>query len=674
MSKNQLKSGIFNFINYTLLGFIALFPIVLFKGYLYNGTSSRAIFLMIVIEILAIVFALTLFKKDKEVKFFKSPIAMALSLYFIVLIITGLQGVDPSISFWSKAARVSGIFFFSHLVMLYYFLSYLFKDNKTQRDFLKVFLVSTGVYSVLSFLGPEGLGFIFKTKLWDGFTFGNSTFAAMYLFAAFLLSIYFIRSKEDGDKKWWYRLLPFVFLINPYIINSKVWKGQVDLISNPMGIVGEARATTYVIFASVVGLLVFYFGSKISSVKIRKGLVWFSIILALVSSVLLTRSFLTKDGYLREVYLSQATSARPILWELSTKMIKERPLFGWGTDNFDRGFEQNYDNRLLEERFGNEAWFDRAHNVFIDQTVDTGYVGLASYLLVYFVVLGSLVYVLLKSKDKKDQTLASILIIYFLGHLAELQTAFDTTISLVAVIVMIALASNLYRKTYIENNKDKKHTIDVPVYAKYGAAICLIGYFGWAFFAGTLPIARAEHVNGTIRTVGSAEKRLPMYPVLFGSPMDLPSFLWRTSTDFQRGISENPKSIENPKNQENFKKELEVFANEYKDYLEKHPNDIRAHFNYADVLMYSNLFGVDRLDEASLVLDKAIEMNPEIPQGYWMKSVLSLYQGKFDLAREWAQKGLAVNPNIEKSQQVVSYIDKNIKSFPEVSLYFFDKI
>lgn len=674
MSKNQLKSGIFNFIKYTLVSFIALFPIILFKGYLYNGTSSRAIFLMIVIEILAIVFALTLFKKDREVKFFKSPIAITMSLYFLVLIIAGLQGVDPSMSFWSKAARVSGIFFFSHLVMLYYFLSYLFKDDKTQRDFLKVFLVSTGIYSILSFLGPEGLGLIFKTRLWDGFTFGNSTFAAMYLFAAFLLSIYYIRSKEDGDKKWWYRFIPIVFLINPYIINHKVWKGQVDLISNPMGIVGEARATAYVMAVSVIALLVFYFGSKISSAKIRKGLVWSAIVLVIVSSAFLTRSFLAEDGYLRGVYLSQATSARPIVWDLSMNMIEERPVLGWGTDNFDRGFEQNYDNRLLEERFGNEAWFDRAHNVFIDQTVDTGYVGVTFYLLVYFAVLGSLVYVLLKSKDKKDQTLASILIVYFLGHLAELQTAFDTTISLVAVIVMIALASNLYRKTYIENNKDKKHTIDIPVYVKYGAAACLIGYFGWAFFAGALPIARAEHTNGIIRTVGSAEKRLPMYPVLFGSPMDLPSFLWRTSTDFQRGISENPSSIENPKNQENFKKELEIFANEYKNYLDNHPNDIRAHFNYADVLMYSNLLGVNRLEEASLVLDKAIEMNPEIPQGYWMKSVLSLYQGKFDLAREWAQKGLAVNPNIEKSQQVVSYIDKNIKSFPEVSLYFFDKI
>lgn len=674
MSKNQLKSGIFELIRYVLVGFIALFPIILFKGYLYNGTSSRAIFLMIVIEILAIIFAISLFNKNREVKLFKSPIALVLSMYFIVLVLAGLNGVDPSMSFWSKAARVSGIFFFSHLVMLYYFLSYLFKDEEVQRGFLKVFAVSSGIFSVLSFLGPEGLGFIFKTKLWDGFTFGNSTFAAMYLFAAFLISIYLVRSTESSEKKWWHRLLPVAFFINPYIINHKVWKGQIDLIANPMGIVGEARAGAYVLAISLFALIIFYFGSKISSAKIRRGLIWGALVITLVSSVVLIRSFLAEDGYLRGVYLSQATSARPIVWELSTNMIKERPLLGWGTDNFDRGFEQNYDNRLLEERFGNEAWFDRAHNVFIDQAVDTGYIGLSFYLLVYFVVLDSLVYVLLKSKEKNDQLLASILIIYFLGHLAELQTAFDTTISLVAVLIMIALSSNLYRKTYIESNKDKKHTINLPVYVKYGAAVCLIGYFGWAFFAGALPIARAEHINGTIRTVGSAEKRLPMYPVLFGSPMDLPSFLWRTSTDFQRGISENPASIENPKNQENFKKELEIFANEYKNYLDNHPNDIRAHFNYADVLMYSNLLGVNRLEEASVVLDKAIEMNPEIPQGYWMKSVLSLYQGKFDLAREWAQKGLAINPGIEKSQQIVSYIDKNIKSFPEVSLYFFDKI
>ncbi len=57
-----------------------------------------------------------------------------------------------------------------------------------------------------------------------------------------------------------------------------------------------------------------------------------------------------------------------------------------------------------------------------------------------------------------------------------------------------------------------------------------------------------------------------------------------------------------------------------------------------------------------------------------MKAVAYVYMGKFDLAREYANKGLALNPKIKQSQDIVDYVEKSAKTFPEIDLFFFKQI
>jgi hypothetical protein len=57
-----------------------------------------------------------------------------------------------------------------------------------------------------------------------------------------------------------------------------------------------------------------------------------------------------------------------------------------------------------------------------------------------------------------------------------------------------------------------------------------------------------------------------------------------------------------------------------------------------------------------------------------MKSVAYLYAKKFDLAKEYAKKAYDLNPNVGESSRIVEYIDKSIKTFPEIDLYQFKQI
>lgn len=666
-AKNAVLKGVIEWVFYI---FIALFPFILYRGFLYNGTATRSVNLMVVIELLAILCSFALLQKRQTLSIARSPITLALLCYLGILWVSAFVGVDYSVSFWSKATRTTGLFYFTHLGVFYLLLFQLFSDEKKLRSFLNVFAVSTAVFSALSLAGPDGFGTIFANKAWDGFTFGNSTFAAMYILAGFLVSIYLLATSER--RRWSMYLVPISSLINPYFINQDVWRGTVHILRDPLLIVGESRASTYALGASVVLLTVMWLVWRIKSARARRRILWVLTAGGVVLSVLATHSLLTDGGTLREIYLRQSSGARPIVWQLADKAIAQRPAFGWGVDNFDRAFQAHYDNRLLEAKNGNEPWFDRAHNIFIDQAVDTGYVGSVAYGAVYLVIVGSLLYVLLRSVKRSDQIAAAVVLTYFIVHLMELQTAFDTSISYVPLAIMAAFGAVLFHKTYAANAA--KTTYQVQKWLQYTIGIALIAYFGWALFGGTIPIARAEIANGDIRTVGFAQRRLAKYGALFGSPLDLPSFLWRTSTDFQRGIAQNPSVLQDPKKVKLFVEELDTFARTYEAYLQKHPSDYRSHLNLADIYMYERLFNIDRLNEANRVLDRAIALVPDAPQAYWMKAVAYLYQRKFDLAKAWANKALAINPSIEESRRLSNYIDTSIKNFPTIDLYFFKSI
>lgn len=652
--------------------FIAFFPFVFYIDWLFYGTSSKAINLVIFVELLAIGFGILLLRNGKDrLSILKSPITLSLLILLIVSFVSSLSGVDFQMSFWSKTTRMSGLFYYVHIGLFYLFITTLFNEESTLKKLLKVFLFSTGICSIGALLSKDGLNLILTDVTWSGFTFGNSSFAAMYFYAAFLLSVYFVAIHKNLSQKWWLFFIPLIFIINPYILNRDVWIGNISTFGS---LIGEAQATSITVFVSIALLFVFWLLSKIKKVPTRKIAIWVCTSIGILFASIAIHSFLSTDGYLQKIYLQQASKSRPIVWNLSKESIKERPVFGWGVDNFDRSFEKNYDTALLEMKNGGEAWFDRAHNIFIDQTVETGYMGLIAYLLVYLSIFGSMIYVLVRSKNKNDQTLAVILIIYFIGHIMELQTGFDTTISYVPLALMAALSSFVFYKTYQAERGENSTRLILSSHLHHAVGGIFILGFGLFFIIGTVPIVRAQKANGTIHTIGSSEKRIGLYPKLFGSPVDKASFVWRTASDFQRGIAAKPSVLENENTVKSLIKELAIYENEYKKYALAHPMDYRVKISLANTYINKRLFNIDQLNEAHAVLDDAISGFPNMPQAYWMKSVTYLYQRKFDLAREWAKKAHDLNPKVEQSQKIINYIDESIRTFPDIIFFRFGQI
>jgi tetratricopeptide (TPR) repeat protein len=64
---------------------------------------------------------------------------------------------------------------------------------------------------------------------------------------------------------------------------------------------------------------------------------------------------------------------------MSWKGFRERPILGWGQDNFILVFSKYYEPAL----WNREQWFDRSHNVFLDWLIAGGILGLLAYLSLF---------------------------------------------------------------------------------------------------------------------------------------------------------------------------------------------------------------------------------------------------------------------------------------------------
>ncbi len=660
MFLNKLSSFWNSVIFYITSFYLLTFPFINYSLYLYTGVTSRMVNLSIFIFVAALFASMYLFK-GKETFVSRSVSFWIFVVYILFMFVSGYFGFNFQTSFWANVTRMTGLWFFVNLLFLLCLFVSVLRNSEVREKLIHSIIFSTSVYSVLALLSPEGLGVLFKTYATDGFTFGNSTFAGMYIFGAFILSLYFFVTKE---KRWYTYLYPLLIIANPFMLNSKIFGGDFT-----DGIWGEARASATVALLAIVSLLCAYAISKIKDQKIWKSIVFaiFGFVIVLIGYV--GASLLSSQGFVRELYLKEATGARPLVWEISDHVIAERPYLGWGIENFEKVFEHHYDNRLLQKEYGGEPWFDRAHNIFIDQMVDGGVLGLSLFLALYLSLGGTLLFVLLYSKQKNNRILAVFLLIYFGLHLLELQTAFDTIVSYVIFVFMLALAIVLFDETY-EDIKQKKQ-ISLNKHLGYVLGVICVCFFGWTFVYGLVPFVRTQNANGYMRTIGSSEKRLLEYHTLFGSPVDITAFLWRTSADLQRGIAQSPTVLNDPSKIKSINKEFTYIEEEYQKYLKDHPDDFRSLLNLADVLIYVRLFDDDKLGRAQEVLDKAITIAPQSPQAYWMKAVTFLYQAKFAEARVWAQKAYDLNPKIEESKKVIDYIEESTKTFPEIDLYFF---
>jgi tetratricopeptide (TPR) repeat protein len=82
-------------------------------------------------------------------------------------------------------------------------------------------------------------------------------------------------------------------------------------------------------------------------------------------------------------------NTRVMAWGVAIDAWKEKPLLGWGPNNFYYAFNKYYRPEFLRYGWG-ETWFDNAHNIIMNTLATQGIFGLMVYVAVFAVGIWSL--------------------------------------------------------------------------------------------------------------------------------------------------------------------------------------------------------------------------------------------------------------------------------------------
>ncbi len=305
----------------------------------------------------------------------RSWLLAAFSLFVIIVAIADAQGVYPFKSFWSNYERMDGWVTLAHLFAYFVVAASMLNTEKLWRALFNVSLAASvvmGLYGLLQIVGITSLAAGFSSATRIDATFGNPIYLAAYmLFHVFIAAMLLVRTRAEripgsrlGVTLWYGSVIVFDTLILCLTGTRGTMLGLVGgaLLALVLFAVSSGSKRAWKIIAViVVGLAVF------------AGALFIGKDTPLVRNV----SFLNRLSTI-SIY-DDTVKARFLNWGMALKGVEERPLLGWGQENYAIVFDKYYDPRMYSQ----EQWFDRVHNIIFDWLVAAGIIGLVSYLSLF---------------------------------------------------------------------------------------------------------------------------------------------------------------------------------------------------------------------------------------------------------------------------------------------------
>lgn len=341
-------------------------PLVISFKFLFPYIAPRATYFQVITEIM-LVAAIFLVSFYPEYRPKLTNISKAVILFFAVVALSTLTSLDIGKSFIGTIERYFGFWNIVHFGFLYFSAIVALRSQKEWNTFLSI-SVAISVYAGLDFLIP-----LISGKGFSPTVAGNATFLAAYLIFHFFFVAFLITQTKN---KWLKGILSIAMIINASVVVSSGVRGAF---------IGLCAGILYII--------VYY---AIRSKRVRVPLIILTVIMITGYAAL----FLNKDNVIfkdnrivnRVTNFSlQDTTIRSRLemWKIALDGIKERPILGWGMENYSLAFNKYYTPEFNKINVG-ESWEDRTHNVIFETLINTGFIGLVSYILLIAALLSSM--------------------------------------------------------------------------------------------------------------------------------------------------------------------------------------------------------------------------------------------------------------------------------------------
>ncbi len=331
---------------------------------------------------------------DRRFRPSRNIVLIAVLAFAAVTVISLLFAPDPSMSFWSRIWRMSGVWWSLHMAAWFVALHSSLRTREDWRQMLGLSCIIAGIAFFIAFTRWLRL----PTTTTMGGTLGNPSHMAAYLLPHVFIAAYLSIGKSGLLRK----LL---------VLASIAFSVGVVMTGSRGGFVALG-------FGLLLGFILLFLSSsagKRTKISVLVALALF--VLAMLAGVLALRSS-SLEGWGRTRLPSFAQRLiyrdfggdRWFLWEYALRGAAERPLFGWGNEGFAYLYDHYYDPQTEARDVFYERWQDRAHNRYLDILVAYGGVGLAAYLFLWGAVLATVFRGHIRKSEGHDRARGLILL------------------------------------------------------------------------------------------------------------------------------------------------------------------------------------------------------------------------------------------------------------------------
>ncbi|MBI5742637.1 MAG: O-antigen ligase family protein [Candidatus Niyogibacteria bacterium] len=595
-------------LHYAVLAGVFVLPFMAFivpSDMFFPYITGKNFFFRVVAEI---IFALWLLLAlaDKKYRPEISPLLYAVTATIIVLILSTIFGANPYRSFWSNYERMEGLISHLHLFAYFLVLAGSLKSDDLRRWFLYALSVSgvlMALYGWLQFFGWAQISMQSGPRA-DG-SFGNAAYMAVFmLFNVFLLA-YIALSEKRVWLKWVFAA--FIAIEVPVIFFTAT-RGAI------LGLVGGA-----VIFAVLFGLL----GKTQNVRRIALGLVGILALLAAFFFATKGTDF-AKQNYILSRFQDLSFKERTVesrftIWKMSYEGFKERPILGWGIENYNQVFNKYYNPVMWKQ----EPWFDRSHNIVFDWLIAGGLAGLAAYLSIF----GAAIYMLWRRVRELNwepgmlaeaSAITALFAAYFFNNLF----VFDNLVSyylFFSVLGFVHVSCTMPAAGKPERQISFSRELHESVYPFAAAGVVAVFVFA-LYFLNVKPYLTNKALLGTLQDMNQQGGKVDLIIADFEKVFAYDTFGSGEAREQLSGYANNILRSNLPAADK--EKVYGAATGEFEKQVAENPRDVRAYLVLAS--LYSD---VGRNNEAFTAINKALELSPKKQQIYFMLADIHMRTG-----------------------------------------------
>ena len=605
------------------LWMIPFLPLYVSSSMLFPFITGKNFAFRIIVEIIFCVWVgLAVLRPEYRPRL--TAIFKAVTIFIGIIFLADLFGPNPLRSFFSNYERMEGFMMLVHLYAYFVMLATLF----TRRDWMVIFhttIIASILVSYVALLQKFG----YRISLQWGFrvdsTIGNPTYLAAYLvFHVWLL----LMLMYHYAKRWWrVGLYGTILLIELAIIYFTATRGAILAL--------------LAVFIPLCGAVIYFWPRIFPRHPYMRR--WACGVLAVIIFIPILfwsvrhTQFVQSNPVLQRLTsfsLKEKTfQSRFFIWGMSSRGAFERPILGWGQENYYLVFQKYFNPGL----YANEPWFDRSHNIIFDWLIHAGFLGLAAYVAILIATTMGIIRGVRKSSLSlwTGLMLLGMLVTYFFQDLF----VFDNLNTYLLFFMFVAYVHASTRSdggslVPVSRLDARDVTRGAPSYrrAYRASSIAFVFFLVGLYPLHIAPIKEAQELIGALQiqqVQGSADQVIAAFKRALSYHTFGDAEVREQISNVARSAINDPRFSPDDK-----KKILDFSLEELRAQTMVAAPDVK-HFLFLGALLNTALgIGPQYSIEAEQVLKRAVQLSPTKQLIYFELAQLYLNQGKLDQSIE----------------------------------------